>query len=113
MRRNMPVFQVIPGCTMIVLPKWTMAVVNARKDLALALDHSVQHGPFTEARKEAVVQQAIKHTLHVPESWKEDFSTFLTIALQHSRNMRLPASIIHPMNIDNMQSLRVEVQCRV
>ncbi len=108
-RRNMPVFQVVPGCTMIVLPKWTMAVVNARKDLALALDHSVQRGPFTEARKAAVVQQAIKHTLHVPESWKEDFSTFLTIASQHAHNMRLPASIIHPMNIENMQSLRVEV----
>lgn len=112
-RRNMPVFQVVPGCTMIVLPKWTMAVVNARKDLTLALDHSMQQNTFTEPYKKATLQQAIKHSLQVPESWKADFSTFLNIALQHSRNMRLPAAIIHPMNIDSIQSLRVKVQTGV
>ncbi|GAC1389407.1 MAG: hypothetical protein NVS4B11_03730 [Ktedonobacteraceae bacterium] len=112
-RRNMPIFQVAPGCTMIVLPKWTMAVVNARKDLSLALEHSVQRGTFTQAQKKAVLQQAFEHTLPVPESWKANFSTFLEVALQHAHNMRLPTSIIHPMDIANMQSLRVEVQTRV
>ncbi len=80
MRRNMPIFQVIPGCTMIVLPKWTMAVVNARKDLGFALDHSVQRGTFTQSQKKAVLQQASEHTLPVPESWKVNFSTFLKMS---------------------------------
>jgi len=108
MRRNMPVFQVVPGCTMVVLPKWTMAVVNARKDLDLALNHSVQQGTLTEAHKEAILHQTRKHTLQIPERWKTDFSTFLNIASQHASNMRLPASIIYPMNIDNIHSLRVD-----
>lgn len=113
MRRNMPVFEVSPGCTMLVLPKWTMAVVNARKDLVCALDHSVQQGTITEAYKQAIVQQAIEHTLHVPESWKMDFSTFLDVASQHASNMRLPASIIHPMDRDNIKSLRVKMLAEV
>jgi hypothetical protein len=107
-RRNMPIFQVAPGCTMIVLPKWTMAVVNARKDLGLALDHSVQQGTFTPPEKKAVLQQAVEHTLLVPESWKANFADFLKVASQHASNMHLPASIIHPMNVDNIQSLRVD-----
>jgi glycine/D-amino acid oxidase-like deaminating enzyme len=112
-RRNMPIFQVAPGCTMIVLPKWTMAVVNARKDLDLALDYSVQRNTLTQAQKKAIMRQAIEHTLPVPESWKANFSTFLGVALQHAHNMHLPATIIHPMAIDNMQSLRVEIQTGV
>jgi len=105
-RRNIPVFQVVPGCTTIVLPKWTMAVINARRDLGFALDHSMQRGTFTEAQKDAVLQRSIQHSLLVPESWKADFSTFLNVALQHSKNMHLPESIIHPMNVDDIQSLK-------
>lgn len=107
-RRNMPIFEVAPSCTMIVLPKWTMAVVNARKDLGLALDDSVQRGTVTPAEKKAVLQQAFAHTLSVPEGWKANFSDFLKVASQHASNMRLPPSIIHPMNIDNIQSLRAD-----
>ncbi len=104
-RRNMPVFQIIPGCTMIVLPKWTMAVVNAKKDLGFALDYSVQRGTFTQSQREWALQQIIKYTLPVPENWKANFSLFLRVALQHASQMHLPPSIVHPMNIDNIKSI--------
>lgn len=98
MRRNMPVFQVAPGCTMIVLPKWTMAVVNARKDLEAALTCSVQRGTLSRAGKEAILQQTTDYVLPVPERWNTDFSAFLQVAREHARNMRLPASILSPMS---------------
>ncbi|HEY1352800.1 MAG TPA: FAD-dependent oxidoreductase [Ktedonobacteraceae bacterium] len=97
MRRNMPVFQVTPGCTLIVLPKWTMAVVNARKDLELALGCSQQRGRLSAAGRQALGQQVDAYTLPVPRQWSTDFPAFLQVALGHASNMRLPATVIAPM----------------
>jgi hypothetical protein len=97
MRRNMPVFQVTPGCTLIVLPKWTMAVVNARKDLEFALDCSQQRGRLSAAGRQALTQQVDAYTLPVPRQWSTDFPAFLQVALGHASNMRLPATVIAPM----------------
>lgn len=97
MRRNMPVFQVTSGCTLIVLPKWTMAVVNARKDLEFALSCSLQRGTLSAACRQAMVQQVDTYTLPVPQQWSTDFPAFLQVALRHASNMRLPETVIAPM----------------
>jgi hypothetical protein len=97
MRRNMPVFQVTPGCTLIVLPKWTMAVVNARKDLEFALSCSLQRGTLSAAGRQALAQRVDAYTLPVPQQWRTDFPAFLQVALRHASNMRLPAAVIAPM----------------
>jgi hypothetical protein len=105
-RRRMPAFQVIPGCTLMILPKWTMAVVNAREDLQLALECSAQRGRLPETQKKALLQQVFEHSLPVPEIWKTNFASFLEVARQHSNNMHLPASIIQPMDITTIRSLQ-------
>jgi hypothetical protein len=106
MRRNMPVWQVVPGCTMIVLSKWTMAVADAKEDLDFALGRSVQRGTLTQSHKNEIVKQINGYTLPVPEEWKMNFSNFLELASKHARNMHLPESIVFPMNIDHIVSLR-------
>jgi hypothetical protein len=106
MRRNMPVLQVVPGCTMIVLSKWTLAVANAKEDLDFALGRSVQRGILTQSYKNEILEQINEYTLPVPEEWKMNFSNFLELASKHANNMHLPESIVFPMNIDNIESLR-------
>jgi hypothetical protein len=106
MRRNMPVWQVVPGCTMVVLAKWTMAVENAKEDLACAASHSVQRGTLSQASKNDILEQINGYTLPVPTEWKTDFSNFLEVASKHAKNMHLPESIVAPMNVNHITSLR-------
>ena len=106
MRRNMPVWQVVPGCTMIVLAKWTMAVEDAKEDLDYAACHSVQRGTLTQSSKNEILELINGYTLPVPVEWKTNFSNFLEIASKHAKNMHLPESIVSPMNVDHIASLR-------
>lgn len=106
MRRNMPVWKVVPGCTMIVLAKWTMAVGDAKEDLAFALSRSVQRGTLTQSHKNEIVKQINGYTLPVPEEWKRNFARFLELASKHAENMHLPKSIVFPMDIEHIASLR-------
>lgn len=107
MRRNMPVLQVVPGCTMMVLSKWTMAVADAKEDLDFALDRSIQRGTLTHTCKNEILERINAHTLPVPEAWKMNFPNFLELASKHAKNMRLPASIVSPMNIERITSLKM------
>jgi glycine/D-amino acid oxidase-like deaminating enzyme len=108
MRRNMPVVQVVSGCTMIVLAKWTMAVVNAKEDLDFALNHSVQRGTLSQASKNDIIERMHGYTIPVPEAWKRNFSDFLEVASKHAKNMHLPGSIVSPMNIEHIESLQTK-----
>lgn len=96
-RRNVGVFQVLPACTMTVLPKWTMCVVNVRKELDMVLDHSCRAGnldPDEAAQRRANVAS---YRLEPPDRWMSDPEILSSLALRHAANMKIPAAVARPM----------------
>jgi glycine/D-amino acid oxidase-like deaminating enzyme len=96
-RRNIGVFDVQSGCTMTVLPKWTMCAVNARKELELALRHSVEVGNVSAAEAEALRVQVGTCRLDVPAVWRERPGALTAYATKHAINMKVPALLAKPM----------------
>jgi glycine/D-amino acid oxidase-like deaminating enzyme len=86
MRRNIGVFGVHPGCTVTVLPKWTMGVVNARQDLAVALEHSIAIGNAEVSEARTLLRRAAapqSHWARTPEASRDQ-------AVKHAVNMNVP-----------------------
>lgn len=103
-RRNMGVFEIAPGCSSIILPKWTMAVTNALKSLELSLIHS----GYTNEDVKAKINEIKQFQLEVPEEWREDMNNFYVLAKSHALNLGYPEESIYPMNIENIKSLKNE-----
>jgi glycine/D-amino acid oxidase-like deaminating enzyme len=93
-RRNLGVHQILPGCTMTVLPKWTMCVQNARQEMNHVLERSVEFGTIDDAgareRREAVRRYRLGAT-------RPDAHVLERSAERHAVNMRVPTSLAHPM----------------
>lgn len=89
-RRNMGVFIVHPGATVSVLPKWTMCAVNARRELSLALEHSVTTGNADPVEASDLLAQATRRPLEAPPEWAADPGTLTARARLHAINMRVP-----------------------
>lgn len=89
-RRNIGVFDVRPGATMTVLPKWTMCAVNAKKELALALRHSVATGNLAEGEVRQRLEDATRKCWQVQPEWALDAEALTTQAARHAVNMQVP-----------------------
>src|SRR5207237_4364984 len=48
-RRHLDVRQILRGCTMTVLPKWTMCVQTVREEMNHVLERSVELGTIDDA----------------------------------------------------------------
>jgi glycine/D-amino acid oxidase-like deaminating enzyme len=94
-RRNLGVHQILPGCTMTVLPKWTMCVQNARQEMNHVLERSVELGTVDDTgareRREAVRRYRLDSTSH-------DAHALERSAERHAVNMRVPVELAHPMH---------------
>jgi glycine/D-amino acid oxidase-like deaminating enzyme len=97
-RRNIGVFEVGSGATMTVLPKWTMCVVNARRELALALRHSVAGGNADADEAEAILADAMRTCWENPPAWAADQETLTAQAARHAANMRVPEVLAAPFS---------------
>jgi hypothetical protein len=89
MRRNIGVFAIRGGCTMTVLPKWTMCVVNARQELGLALAHSVDTGNLAPGEARALAAHAAapaRLSARCAESARAQ-------AFKHALNMNVPTAL--------------------
>jgi hypothetical protein len=95
-RRNLGVFDVQPGATMTVLPKWTMCVVNARKELALALRQSVRLGTVGAAEAAELLRHALGRPLDDQPQWARTPATVTATAVRHAVNMRVPTDLAAP-----------------
>lgn len=93
MRRNIGVFDVSPGATMTVLPKWTMCVVNAEKELALALRHSVARGSVAQGEVRERLDGAIRKCWQVQPEWALDAESLTAQAAKHAANMKVPEQL--------------------
>jgi glycine/D-amino acid oxidase-like deaminating enzyme len=89
-RRNIGVFDVHPGATMTVLPKWTMCVVNAKKELALALRHSVAKGSIAQGEVQERLDAATRKCWQVQPEWALDARSLTAQAAKHAANMKVP-----------------------
>lgn len=96
-RRNIGVFSVRPGCTMTVLPKWTMCAVNVKKELALALDHSISARNLEPEEARELRLRAARHRLEAPADWTRNPETLTAYATKHAVNMRVPKVLAIPM----------------
>jgi glycine/D-amino acid oxidase-like deaminating enzyme len=95
-RRNLGVFEILSGCTMTVLPKWTMCVQNARQELNHVLRRSIELGTIDEAgaqeRREAIRSYRLGAAL-------DDADALERRAERHAVNMSVPVEVAHPMRI--------------
>ena len=93
-RRNLDVQEILPGCTMTVLPKWTMCVQNARQEMNYVLQRSVELGSIDDAgareRREALRRYRLGAT-------PDDADALERRAERHAENMRVPVALAHPM----------------
>ena len=96
-RRNIGVFSVQSGCTMTVLPKWTMCAVNAKKELALALGHSLSVGNLEPEEARELRLRVTRHRLETPTDWITNPETLTAYATKHAINMRVPKVLAVPM----------------
>lgn len=94
-RRNLGVQSILPGCTMTVLPKWTMCVQNARRETDLALQRSLELGTIAadavEERRDAVRRYRL-------EPVGEDADGLARRAERHAANMGVPTAVARPMS---------------
>lgn len=95
-RRNIGVFTVQPGCTMTVLPKWTMCAVNARRELALALEESVARGNLEPEEADHLLDHAATSRPEPLSSWAAREETLTAYARKHAINMRVPEVLAIP-----------------
>ncbi len=104
-RRNMGVFEIKPGCTSVVLAKWTMAVANAFKSLEMSLNYS----RYSSDDVTAIMNDIHNFKLEVPEEWKQDITKFYYYAKKHALNLGYPEDAIYPLNISNIKSLKNDI----
>lgn len=90
MRRNIGVFGVHSGATMTVLPKWTMCAVNARKELALALEHSRTAGNVDADEAREALAGATRTCWETVPSWASKPELLTARAKKHAANMNVP-----------------------
>jgi glycine/D-amino acid oxidase-like deaminating enzyme len=93
-RRNLGTHEILPGCTMTVLPKWTMCVQNAREELNHVLQRAVELGTIDEAgareRRETV------RRYHLGGA-HDDSDALERSAERHAVNMGVPIEAAQPM----------------
>jgi hypothetical protein len=89
-RRNIGVFDVQPGATMTVLPKWTMCAVNAKKELALALRQSVATGNVAQGDAQERLGDATRTCWRAAPEWALDAESLTARAAKHAANMKVP-----------------------
>jgi len=92
-RRNIGVFGVHPGATMTVLPKWTMCAVNAKKELALALEHSQAAGNVTPDEVREILAGATRTCWETVPDWARKPETLTAQAKKHALNMNVPEEL--------------------
>jgi glycine/D-amino acid oxidase-like deaminating enzyme len=92
-RRNIGVFVVRPGATVTVLPKWTMCAVNARKELALALEHSASSGNIEPREVSELLAHATKTCWEAAPTWAAEPTEVAARAARHAVNMNTPQMI--------------------
>jgi len=90
MRRNMGVFDVYPGSTMTVLPKWTMGAINARRELARALEYSVSTGNVDAGEASELLAVATRRRWETPPEWTAEPEALTARATMHAINMKVP-----------------------
>jgi glycine/D-amino acid oxidase-like deaminating enzyme len=95
-RRNIGVFDVCPGATMTVLPKWTMCAVNALRELRLALAHSVAAGSIRAGEAAERVAAARQPLWTRPPDWATAAGGIAARARGHAVNMRVPELLAAP-----------------
>ena len=98
-RRNMGVFRVDDGCSLMILPKWTMCVSDAKKDLVHSISHSIISGSITEEQAQTVFKTVSNYAIEVPEEWYQDKGTFIKTARLHAQNMGLPIDIAEGLSL--------------
>jgi glycine/D-amino acid oxidase-like deaminating enzyme len=93
-RRNLDVQEILPGCTMTVLPKWTMCVQNVRQEMNHVLRRSVELGTVDDAgareRREATRRYRLGGD-------PDDVHALERRAERHAVNMRVPVEVAQPM----------------
>jgi glycine/D-amino acid oxidase-like deaminating enzyme len=89
-RRNIGVFDVGSGATMTVLPKWTMCAVNARKELALALEHSRAAGTVDADEVREILAGSTRACWQTPPDWAGKPELLTARAKKHAINMNVP-----------------------
>jgi hypothetical protein len=93
-RRHLDVQQILPGCTMTVLPKWTMCVQNVRQEMNYVLERSIELGTIDDAgareRREAL------RRYHLGGAW-DDVDGLERSAERHAVNMSVPVEVAQPM----------------
>jgi glycine/D-amino acid oxidase-like deaminating enzyme len=93
-RRHLDVQEILPGCTMTVLPKWTMCVQNVRQEMSHVLERSVELGTIDDAgareRRETLRRYRLGGT------W-DDMDALERSAERHAVNMAVPVEVAHPM----------------
>ncbi|MBT0768838.1 FAD-dependent oxidoreductase [Kineosporia sp. J2-2] len=94
-RRNIGVFDLGPGASMTVLPKWTMCAVNARTELGLALRRSADRGHLSPGEVPEVLAQGSRPCWDETPSWARDPATALARSTEHARAMKVPELLAH------------------
>lgn len=92
-RRNIGVFDVRPGSTMTVLPKWTMCAVNARRELALALEHSTATGNMSAGESREILADALRPCWGTVPEWARKPELLTDRAKKHAVNMDVPEAL--------------------
>jgi glycine/D-amino acid oxidase-like deaminating enzyme len=92
-RRNLDVQEILPGCTITVLPKWTMCAQNVRQEMNHVLRRSVELGTVDDAgareRREAMKPYRLRGD--------PDEHALERRAERHAVNMRVPVEVAQPM----------------
>jgi FAD dependent oxidoreductase len=96
MRRNMGIFNIFPGSTVTVLPKWTMGAINARRELALALEYSVSTGNVDAGEASELLTVATRTRWETPLAWAAEPETLTARATRHAINMKVPEVLAMP-----------------
>ena len=93
-RRHLDVQPILPGCTMTVLPKWTMCVENVRQELSHVLERSVELGTIDEAGARERREVLRRYRLH--GTW-DGTDALERSAERHAVNMSVPVEVAQPM----------------
>jgi glycine/D-amino acid oxidase-like deaminating enzyme len=96
-RRNLGVYQLMPACTMTILPKWTMCVVNVRKEMDLVLGHSCSTGNMDREEMVHCRHEVANYQLETPAEWAIEPELLRGLALRHAANMKVPELLAKPM----------------
>lgn len=97
-RRNIGLFEVLPGATMTVLTKWTMCAINAARELALVAEHSVARGKIAAADAPELLARATGSKWESPPALARDPVMLRAQARKHAINMGVPETLARPFD---------------